>query len=154
MFLYDGDNFDGSWQKEFILAGDYTAVNNFDFPNDDLSSLRVGPGCEVTLWQHGLGNGENLLGWEANFWAPGEYNKAALEAAGAITNEASSMRVTGIILEWPAFRVVRSFISMIRCVIPRRVPGIVSMCPRPGGVVACSGEIRGVVGVRIGAYRM
>ena len=94
--MYEGDNFDGSWQKEFTLAGDYEGTQ--DFPNDELSSLRVGPGCEVTLWQHGLGNRTNLQGWEASFWAPGEYNKVALEAAGAITNDAGSLRVIGILM--------------------------------------------------------
>ena len=103
--MYEGDNFDGSWEREIRDAGDYNAdwphLNNelnreragfTTFPNDELSSLRVLPGCEVKLFQKYVGSASS--GWEAHFSA-GEYDKNALEAAGAIANDASSLRVVG-----------------------------------------------------------
>ena len=92
MKFYDGPDFDGGWEREFG-PGTYKCCSHF--PGDQLSSLKVMPGCHADVWQH-----DPNSGWHAAF-GPGSYDLAAFKAAGASDNDASSLKVTG---RWNFFR--------------------------------------------------
>jgi hypothetical protein len=80
--IFEHDNF-GGWHQVFP-PGSYNMVGNSD---NQISSLRVGHHCQVTLYES-----PNEQGWSAQFGA-GDYNLASLMSGGAHNDQISSIRV-------------------------------------------------------------
>lgn len=58
VYLYEGNNFDGEWERELRVAGSYDAAPvGGAFPEDELSSLKV-----VLFWEAGA-----LHSWHQGF---------------------------------------------------------------------------------------
>eukprot|EP00316_Scyphosphaera_apsteinii_P007822 CAMPEP_0119323288 /NCGR_PEP_ID=MMETSP1333-20130426/60414_1 /TAXON_ID=418940 /ORGANISM="Scyphosphaera apsteinii, Strain RCC1455" /LENGTH=888 /DNA_ID=CAMNT_0007330693 /DNA_START=234 /DNA_END=2897 /DNA_ORIENTATION=- len=85
--LYENGDFSG-WSANFPI-GDYPGrFEDMGGANDEVSSIRVAPGCFATLYADG-----NFKGWSAEFSA-GDYDLSAFQSKGAINNQATSMKVS------------------------------------------------------------
>ena len=85
--VWDGNNFDGGWKREFGV-GNYLYTDNF--PNDGISSLKVMSGCHADIWDDGL---FAQTSWHVSL-PPGDYDNTAFLAQGAADNAASSLKVS------------------------------------------------------------
>jgi len=83
--IYQHGDFSG-WEAYFP-AGRFnmTQCQQRGFKNDDMSSIIVNPGFQVTIYEHG-----NFSGWEANIPA-GRWNMKQLEIFGVKNDDASSI---------------------------------------------------------------
>ena len=85
---------------------DADALQEAGAKNDDISSVTVSDGCQVTLYENG-----DMTGWNATF-EPGMYDVNQMTAGGAKNDQTSSVVVC---LIWTRATLIQCLCCRCRC---------------------------------------